>query len=87
MGGQGARRKRNWRHNQPLSPYSPYYFTTKPLALSSLQDDVEPPVEQAQQQDMPSTAAAAVQVLFSLSAALNSCWWAVVSTRKQVFLY
>jgi hypothetical protein len=44
-------------------------------------------VEQAQQQDMPSTAAAAVQVLFSLSAALNSCWWAVVSTRKQVFLY
>ncbi|KXZ45068.1 hypothetical protein GPECTOR_59g677 [Gonium pectorale] len=24
MGGQGARRKRNWRHNRPNSPYNKY---------------------------------------------------------------
>ncbi|GLC39954.1 hypothetical protein PLESTB_001659500 [Pleodorina starrii] len=39
MGGQGARRKRNWRHNQPGSPYYKYWQQSRDDATPFLEPD------------------------------------------------
>lgn len=47
MGGQGARRKRNWRHNQPNSPYMrcnraevPPAVTSQPTKTNSSEEEI-----------------------------------------------